>query len=226
MAVLPIHNRRKSLLVADMDSTLITTESIVEIARIARVEAQVESLTRQAMQGRIDFAEALLTRVRLVAGTPVESVEALGHEITLTDGAEVLCATMAAHSARLVMVSGGFTAMAAVVASRLGLDRFVANEFVITSGTLSGGLKLPLVDADTKVEVMHAEAASLGLSPLQVLAVGDGANDVPMLQRAGLGVAYYGKPIVQAAATAAINHTDLRSLLYFQGYREQDLIYP
>ncbi len=226
VALVPTDQRRKYLLVADMDSTLITTESIVEIARVAGVATKVETLTLEAMQGRIDFADSLMRRVQLLAGTPLAQVEALGHAAVLSPGAETLCVTMATHGARLIMVSGGFTVMAAPIAARLSLDRFVANEFAVVEGVLSGGLRLPLIDAAMKAEVLQEEAQSLGLVAQQILAVGDGANDLPMLSEAGLGVAYYGKPVVQAAAAAAINHTDLTTLLYFQGYRDQDLIRP
>lgn len=224
VALVPMDNRRKSLMMADMDSTLITSESIVEVGKAAGVEQKIAFMTGQAMGGRIDFTQALLDRVRLVSGTPIKIVEELGQQVELSPGAEILCATMKRNGARIVMVSGGFTSVAEPVAKRLKLDNFVANEFAVADGRLTGGLKLPIVDSTMKAEVLVGEAEELDLEVSQILAVGDGANDLPMIEAAGLGVAYRGKSVVQAAADAAINHTDLTTLLYFQGYREHELV--
>lgn len=226
VALVAIESRRKSLLVADMDSTLITSESIVEIAHLAGVGQAVSNLTSQAMRGRIDFAEALIDRVKLVAGTPEAQVAALGHQADLTPGAAALCATMAAAGARLVMVSGGFTQISQVVGQRLGLHRTVANTLAVADGKLTGGLHLPIIDGQMKAQILAEECASGNIWPDQVLAVGDGANDLPMIGAAGLGVAFYGKPLVQAAADAAINHSDLTTLLYFQGFSDDEIIHP
>ena len=225
-ALVPMENRRKSLLVADMDSTLITSESLVEIAEAAGQGPAVANMTSQAMRGRVGFVESLMDRLKLVAGTPESLIQDLGAQAVLSPGAQVLCATMAAEGARLVMASGGFTQVAHKVAQRLGIHRTVANQLVVVDGALSGGVHLPIVDGAMKAEILREEADLGGLTPDQTLAVGDGANDLEMIQLAGLGVAYQGKPVLQAAAQAAINHSDLTSLLYFQGYCEDELIRP
>lgn len=221
-ALVPLENRRKDLLVADMDSTLVTSETIVDMAARAGVGQEVENLTNKAMRGKIDFAEALMERVKLLTGMPMAEVEALAQEVTFNPGAEILCATMKAHGARLVLISGGFTHVTQHVAARLNLDRHVANKLAVVQEKLTGGLGLPLVDAAMKAEVVRQECAEGALDRSQILAVGDGANDLLMLGEAGLGVAYYGKPVLQAKADAAVNHGDLTTLLYFQGYGDQD----
>lgn len=224
VALVPLEGRCKQLLVADMDSTLIPSESIVEMAAIAGAEEAVASLTNQAMRGRIDFAEALIDRVKLLEGLEAEAVAALGHQTDFSPGAQTLCATMRAAGARLVLVSGGFTLISGVVAKRLGMHHHVANTLALIGGRLTGGLELPLVDAAMKGEVLADELRAQRLHASDALAVGDGANDLAMIGLAGLGVAYQGKAPVQAAADACINHTDLTTLLYFQGYSKAEFV--
>ena len=221
VAVLPIAGRAKALLVADMDSTLVVGETIVEMARAheqAGVEAEVARLTDLAMRGRLDFTAALMDRLALLRGLPVAAVEEIGRTLKLMPGAEILCKTMAVQGARLVVVSGGFSAASAVLAQRLGLHNHVANQLVHVDGVLTGGLGLPLVDGAYKREVLLQECAGLGLRRDQALAIGDGANDSALVSAAGLGLAFYGKPVLQNVAAAAINHGDLTTALYFQGY--------
>jgi len=225
-ALVPLADRRKSLLVADMDSTLVPTETIVEMAALAGVEAEVAALTAQAMRGRLDFVQALLDRVKLLRGLSAGAVAELGQTSLFSPGAETLCATMAAHGARLVLVSGGFELVTAAIAARLGIHRHVANQLVVMDGQLTGGLGLPLIDAEAKAQVLYEEVATLEINVAQTLAVGDGANDLHMVQAAGLGVAYQGKPVLEAAADATIVHSDLRSLLYFQGYSDAEIQQP
>ena len=224
VALVPLERRRKRLLLADMDSTLIPNESIVEMAAIAGAEEAVANLTNQAMRGRIDFAEALIDRVKLLKGLEAEAVAALGQQTDLSLGAKTLCATMAAAGARLVLISGGFTLISAIVAERLGMHHHVANKLALMAGRLTGGLELPLVDAARKAELLGEEQRAKRLALADTLAVGDGANDLGMIASAGLGVAYHGKALVQAAAQACINHTDLTTLLYFQGYAEAEFV--
>lgn len=226
VALQPIEGRRKALLVADMDSTLVPTETIDEMAAAHGVGEAVARLTDQAMQGRIDFAQALMERVAMVKGLPVAQVESLGQNQAFNPGAQILAATMAAHGARLVLVSGGFTHVTQHIAARLGLHRHVANQLAVMDGRLTGGLGLPLVDGAMKRQILEEECTNLGIRPAQATAIGDGANDSAMIQAAGLGVAYHGKPVLQKRADAAINNGDLTSLLYFQGYRHDEFITP
>ena len=222
-ALIAKEGRRKQLLIADMDSTLIAEESIIEMAAKMGVEQAVASLTNQAMQGKIDFNQALFERVKLLKGMRIEDIQAIARAATLNPGAQTLCATMRAHGARLLMVSGGFNQICQSVADRLHIDRYVANTLAIAGGKLTGGLGLPIVDAEMKGDVLRQECLAQNINTDQVLAVGDGANDIEMLNMAGLAVAYYGKPALQKVAGACINYTDLRTLLYFQGYEDAQI---
>jgi phosphoserine phosphatase len=211
--------RRRRLLVADMDSTMITVECIDELADYAGIKAEVAAVTEAAMRGELDFGAALDARVKLLAGLD-EGVIArcLAERVKIMPGAKALIGTMRGVGATCVLVSGGFTAFTGPVAAEIGFDRAVANELLIADGRLTGTVAKPIVDSATKIAVLEAEAARLGLSRAETLAVGDGANDIPMIEGAGLGVAYHAKPKTEAEAGATVRHGDLTALLWAQGY--------
>ncbi len=216
--VQPRDDRAKRLLVADMDSTMITVECIDELADYAGIKAEVAVVTEAAMRGELDFAGALDARVALLASLPETAIEQCLHErVRIMPGAETLVRTMRARGGRCVLVSGGFTRFAEPVGARIGFDRVVANVLEIENGRLTGKVVKPIIGADAKLATLRAEAAALGIGLERTLAVGDGANDLPMVQAAGLGVAYHAKPIVAAAAGARIEHGDLTALLWAQG---------
>jgi phosphoserine phosphatase len=217
------HSHKMKLLIADMDSTMITVECIDELADYAGIKPQIAAITERAMRGELDFRAALTERVALLAGMK-ESViaECLAERVRLTPGARTLVRTMTAHGARAVLVSGGFTRFAEPVAAMAGFDVAIANVLEIDGGVLTGRVLDPIVDSQTKLATLNAECAALGIHPSAVLAVGDGANDIPMLEAAGLGAAYRGHPKAVAAADCAIRHGDLTALLYAQGYRRRD----
>ncbi len=221
----PAAHREKRLLVADMDSTMIQCECIDELADFAGLKAEVAAITEAAMRGELDFAAALDARVALLAGLDAGVIDrCLAERVRLTPGARTLVRTMRARGARCVLVSGGFTRFAEPVADQIGFDRAIANELQIADGRLTGAVARPIVDAATKLATLWAEAGALGLNPAQTLAVGDGANDLPMIRAAGLGVAYRAKPIVAAAAAARIDHGDLTALLWAQGIARRDWV--
>jgi phosphoserine phosphatase len=212
------HPRRKALLVADMDSTMIGQECIDELADFAGLKAEIAAITERAMQGELDFEAALDARVRALAGLDAGAIQrCLDERITLTPGAQTLIATMKAHGARTLLISGGFTAFTQVIAARIGFDRQVANLLHIRDGRLDGTVARPIVDSAVKRDTLIAERASLGIETEATMAVGDGANDIPMLEAAGLGIAYHAKPKAAAAADAAVRWGDLTTLLWAQG---------
>ena len=216
--VQPVAGREKRLLVADMDSTMITVECIDELADYAGIKPQIAAITEAAMRGELDFSSALDARVALLAGLDAGVIDrCLAERVVHMAGARTLIATMRARGNRCVLVSGGFTRFAEPVAAALGFDRAIANELLIADGRLTGAVRKPIVGAETKLATLRAEAAALGIGLEATLAVGDGANDLPMVQAAGLGVAYHAKPIVAAAAGARIEHGDLTTLLWAQG---------
>lgn len=218
LVVQPDGHRRRRLLIADMDSTMIGQECIDELAVEAGAGAAVSAITARAMNGEIDFAQSLRERVALLGGLPADTIaRLLASRITFTPGGRELVATMRAHGAFTMLVSGGFTAFAGPVARALGFDECRANELVIDGGRLAGRVVEPVLDRDAKVAALAEGCARLGIGPDEALAVGDGANDLPMLRSAGLGVAFRAKPHVQAACAARINHGDLTALLYLQG---------
>ncbi|MFN4143844.1 phosphoserine phosphatase SerB [Aestuariivirga sp.] len=218
-AVVSIHNRRKRLLIADMDSTMIEQECIDELGVAAGVGERIKEITLRAMRGELGFEGALTERVRLLKGLDAGIIKRLLRErITYMPGGRTLIATMKAHGAHTALVSGGFTPFTAHVAAHLGFDENQANELVIADGLLTGEVGHPILGQQAKVEALRRIAARLGLDPADAIAVGDGANDLAMLAEAGMGVALHAKPHVQEGSLIRVNHGDLTALLYLQGY--------
>lgn len=215
--------RKKKFLIADMESTIIEQEMLDELADLIGQRDQVASITRRAMNNEIDFSTALRERVSLLAGQPAQILDEAAKRITFTAGAKELLQVMKANGAECWLVSGGFTCFVEPVAKQLGFDRFYANTLVIKNGTLTGEVALPILDKDSKQKFLHQACADLHMSVEETLAVGDGANDIPMLTACnaggGLGVAFEAKPAVRAVIAPQINHTDLQTLLYAQGLR-------
>ncbi|HET9902158.1 MAG TPA: phosphoserine phosphatase SerB [Xanthobacteraceae bacterium] len=215
--------RRKRLLVADMDSTIIGQECIDELADFVGLKPRVAAITERAMRGEIAFEPALRERVALLKGLPEGVIEAvLRDRITLTPGATVLVATMRAHGAATCLVSGGFSGFVDRIAARVGFDASRSNVLEVADGRLSGTVREPILGREAKLATLVAMRGELGLSESQTLAVGDGANDLAMLVAAGLGVAFRAKPAVAAAAAARIDHSDLTALLFLQGYAREE----
>jgi len=220
----PASGRRKRLLVADMDSTIVTSETLDELAEHAGIKDKIAAITRRSMNGEIDFAAALRERVAMIAGLPVEALAATLARTELTAGAVALVRTMRAAGAHTALVSGGFRYFTRSIAARCGFDEEAANDLVVADGRLTGAVVEPILTRDTKLETLRRLAAARGFGPDETLAVGDGANDLPMLVAAGLGVAFRAKPIVAAAAGCRVDHGDLTALLYIQGYRQAELV--
>jgi len=225
VVVQPAEDRRKKLIVADMDSTMITVECIDELADYAGIKEQIAVVTEAAMRGELDFGEALDARVALLQGLD-ESVIArcLAERVKIMPGARQLVRTMRGWGATAILVSGGFTRFAEPVAAEIGFTRAIANVLEIADGKLAGTVTKPIVDASTKLATLSEAALDLGLSRAETLAVGDGANDLAMITQAGLGVAYHAKPVVAEAAGARIDHGDLTTLLFAQGVARKDWI--
>ncbi|MDP9404610.1 MAG: phosphoserine phosphatase SerB [Actinomycetota bacterium] len=215
--------RRKSLLVADMDSTMITVECIDELADYAGLKAEVADVTERAMRGELPFADALRARVALLKDLDEAVIDRCHEErVRITPGAEALVQTMRREGVECLLVSGGFSRFADRVAAAIGFNRALSNELGVSGGKLSGTVVGPIVGAETKRQTLLDAAALAGVEASQALAIGDGANDILMIEAAGLGVAYHAKPIVAAAAAARIDHCDLTALLYAQGYARSD----
>ena len=223
--LLPAEHRRKRLLLCDMDSTVITIECIDELADFAGIKPQIAAVTRRAMNGELDFAAALRERVALLAGLPGTAIAAVIRDrLALMPGARTLVATMRRHGARTGLVSGGFTAFTRHVQQLCGFDLEQANELEIADGRLTGALAGELRGASAKLQALGRLREELGLLPAQTMAAGDGANDLPMLQAAGLGVAFRAHPRVRATAAARIDHGDLTALLFLQGYARSEFV--
>jgi phosphoserine phosphatase len=224
IAAVPANGRRKKLLVADMDSTLIEQECIDELADEIGHGATVAAITERAMRGEIAFEPALRERVALLAGLPASTVETvLERRITLMPGGRELVRTMRAHGAHTTLVSGGFTVFAGPIAERLGFDDYRANTLLEgPDGLFSGKVAEPILGREAKEETLRLRLMELALQPAQSLAVGDGANDLAMITLAGLGVAFRAKPAVREKADVAIEHGDLTALLYLQGYHRDE----
>ena len=225
LAVQPAAGRRKALLIADMDSTMIGQECIDELADLAGFGAQVAAVTARAMNGELAFEPALRARVALFAGADAGLIDRTWAErIRFTPGGATLLATMRAQGAFTALVSGGFTAFTERVARALGFDHHRANTLGVADGRLTGTVAEPILGREAKVAALTDLCAALGIGPDHALAVGDGANDLGMLHRAGMGVALHAKPSVQAQVDLRINHGDLTALLYLQGYAVDECV--
>ena len=222
-AVLPAAGRRKRLLIADMDSTIVTTETLDELAAHAGLKAQIAAITMRSMRGEIDFATALRERVGMLKGLPLAALDATLAETRLMPGALDLVRTMRAHGAHTALVSGGFTWFTSRIAAQCGFDTNRANTLLDDGQALTGEVGTPILDRDAKLATLRDLAAAHGISLADCLAVGDGANDLAMIQAAGLGVAYHAKPIVAAAAQVRVEHCGLRALLFLQGFTDFDV---
>ncbi len=218
--VQPVAGRRKRMLIADMDSTIISQESIDEMAELKGVRAEIAAMTERSMRGEADFSSNLRERMELLRGLTEEDLRRMLERLTLNPGARTLVQTMNAHGAHTVLVSGGFTFFTSAVAGRAGFAADRGNVLLWEDGRVASVAE-PILGREGKAAALREEAAAHGISPGEVVAVGDGANDLAMLKAAGLGVAYRAKPIVSAEADAQIRHTDLTALLYFQGYARE-----
>jgi len=220
----PAQGRKKKLLICDMDSTLIGQECIDELADFAGVKDRVSAITERAMRGELDFEEALIERVGLLDGLPLKALSDCYHErIKLNKGAKTLAATMKGNGAKTVIVSGGFTYFTGRIAKEAGFDTHQANTLHDDGKALLGTVGMPILGRDAKKQALEEHSKSVG-GPSTALAIGDGANDLAMITAAGLGIAYRAKPIVADAAHCAINHTDLTTALYFQGYSDDEFV--
>lgn len=224
-AIVSAEQRRKRLIVADMDSTMIEQECIDELGVVAGVGDRIKEITARAMRGELDFEAALSERVKLLKGLPASVIDdLLRHRITLMPGGKTLLATMKANGAYAALISGGFTAFTGHVAKLLGFDEHQANTLVTENGRLTGEVTRPILGQQAKLDGLRRLTDKLGLELQDTIAVGDGANDLAMLSEAGLGVALHAKPHVQAGSLTRINHGDLTALLYLQGYRKDQFI--
>lgn len=223
LAVQKAEGRKKRLLIADMDSTMIRQECIDELADEAGVGAHVAGITARAMNGELDFEAALKERVGLLKDLPAATIDrVLRDRITLMPGGPELVATMKANGAYALLVSGGFTAFTTAIAARLGFDEARANTLLAEDGKLTGEVALPILGKAAKLQALEEVSARLGITPKDAIAVGDGANDLAMLKRAGAGVALHAKPVVAAECDLRVNHGDLTALLYLQGYARDE----
>jgi phosphoserine phosphatase len=225
IVVQPLAARRKKLLLADMDSTMIGQECIDELADFAGVKAHVAGITERAMRGEIAFEPALRERVALLAGLPADVIDKVIKErITLTPGGRALVATMRAHGGWTCLISGGFTLFTQVIAGIIGFQENRGNELIVRDGKLTGEVKEPILGAAAKLATLTELREAFDLDNIDTLVVGDGANDLGMIGEAGLGIAFHAKPAVSAAAAARIDYGDLTALLYAQGYRRDEFV--
>jgi len=225
VCVQPFAGRRKRLFIADMDSTIIGCECLDELADFAGVKAEVAAITERAMRGEIAFEGALRERVAMLKGLPITVLDQCYRErVRLNPGASTLVRTMAAHGVHCLLVSGGFESFTGPVSRAAGFAGHQANRLIQADGRLTGEVAEPILGREAKLEALQLHAARLSLGFQDVLAVGDGANDLAMIEAAGLGVAYRAKPVVAAQADTKVDHSDLTALLYFQGYDRGDFV--
>ena len=226
-AVQPAEGRRKALFIADMDSTIISCECLDELADFAGVKAEVAAITERAMRGEIGFEGALRERVAMLKGLDQGALQRCYDErVRLNPGAWTLVQTLRANGVRCVLVSGGFTFFTARVAELAGFHADRANRFVMVGEALAGAVEEPILGREAKLAALREESARLRVQPSAAIAIGDGANDLAMIEEAGLGVAYRAKPVVAAQADVRIDHADLTALLYFQGYASENFAKP
>jgi phosphoserine phosphatase len=220
----PAERRRKKLLIADMDSTIVTSETLDEIAAYAGLKDPIAAITRRSMNGEIDFSQALRERVAMLKGLSLDALAKTWARTALTDGARALVATMRANGAVTALVSGGFTYFTQRVAETVGFDIHRANVLLDDGAALTGEVGEPILDRDAKLAVLRELVSAHGLDMAETLATGDGANDLAMLREAGMGIAFRAKPIVAAEARAQVDHAGLRALLFAQGYRAEEIV--
>lgn len=218
----PREGRRKRLLVADMDSTIVTSETLDELAAFAGLKERISEITKRAMNGELDFHQALVARVAMLEGLSVSALDGTWAETRMMPGAAELVATMRADGAFCCLASGGFTFFTGRVAEKLGFHLHVSNTLLVADGKLTGRVAEPIFDRDSKLATLTRLAAENNLAMEATLAVGDGANDLDMIRAAGLGVAFRAKPVVATAARARVDHADLTALLFAQGYRRRE----
>jgi len=224
LAAQPLAGRRKRLLIADMDSTMIQGETLDQFAAAVGFGDRIAAITARSMRGELDFAEALRARIDILKGCSAEALYQVRDAMEPMPGARALVQTMRRHGACAILVSGGFRLFTRHAARMLGFDEERGNELEIAEGRLTGKVIEPILGRDTKLETLRAEAARLGLGLAETMAVGDGANDLAMIQAAGMGVAFQAKPVTAAAARARVDHADLTALLYMQGYRREEFV--
>lgn len=224
-ALVPVEGRRKRFLVADMDSTIIDVECLDELADCAGLKAEIAAITERAMRGELEFEPALRERVGKLKGLALDALQRTYDErVELNPGAATLVKTMAAHGARCVLVSGGFTFFTSRVAESAGFHANHANVLMDDGAALTGAVQEPILGRAAKLDALRSEAQALGVGDADALAIGDGANDLDMIKAAGLGIAYRAKPIVAAEADAKIDYTSLEAALFFQGYRRGEFV--
>lgn len=224
IAILENRNRRKKLVVADMDSTIIEEESLDELAAQIGLKEKVAAITDRAMRGEIDFESALVERVKLLRGLPVSKIDNVLRGLKYSPGAKTFIATMKAHGAPAALVSGGFTLFTAFVAQELHFDFHKANSLEFENGRLTGLISTPLVDRNSKRQALLSYCATLGISSDDALAIGDGSNDIDMIVEAGLGIGYRPKPLLVTEADAQIMVATLEAALFYQGFRREEFI--
>jgi phosphoserine phosphatase len=217
-------NRRKAVLVADMDSTIVTSETLDELAAYAGIQAEITAITKRSMNGELDFAQALRERVGMLKGLKLDALEKTWAATQLTIGAIELVRTMKAHNATTALVSGGFTFFTGRVAEKVGFDIHRANTLLDDGEALTGQTGQPILDRYSKLEILRELAEARGVQMSATLAVGDGANDLDMIREAGLGIAYHAKPIVASEAKARVDFGNLRALLFAQGYKASQFV--
>jgi len=216
------YRRKKKLLIADMDSTIVIGETLDELAAFAGLKDEIAAITQRAMRGELDFAAALKERVAMLKGLDESFLAQTMAQVELSPGAAVLIATMRAHGAITALISGGFSYFTDRVRQQVGFDSSLGNQLAIEGGKLTGQVIPPIVDKDTKLNMLVDTAEQLGLGMSDTMAVGDGANDVPMISAAGTGVAYHAHPVAREAAQARLDHADLTGALFVQGYRRDE----
>ncbi len=219
-----VAGRRKKLLIADMDSTIVTSETLDDMAAHLGLKDEIAAITARGLRGELGFEESVRKRVGMIAGLPLSAIDETLAKVKLSPGAETLVKTMRAHGTYTALVSGGFTIFTEVVAGWCDFHEDRSNVLGAADGKLTGEVLDPIVGREAKLETLDALVERLGLGRADVLAIGDGANDLDMIDAAGLGIAYYGKPLLVESASGRIEHTDLKTALYFQGYSDADML--